>query len=144
MSLASIKPYFRARMNALGFTKEHPEAFDAEEVPSTIIDKTFHILNGPSTFVSNNQNHLVMTVDVGMQIFFKGYRDEEQGRLRAESALESILRETLTATNRVTQASDGIKDVKLTSAEIIPMDESQDNISLLQMEFSVDYTLDFE
>jgi len=144
MSLASIKPYFRARLNTLGFTKEHPEAFDVEAVASTIIDKTFHILNGPATLVSNNQNHLVFTVDVGVQIFFKGYRSEENGRLRAESALEDILKETLSATNRVTQASDGIKDVKLVTAEIIPMDESQDNISLLQIGFSVDFTLDFE
>ena len=101
-------------------------------------------MNGPATFVSNNQNHLVMTVDVGLQMFFKGFRSEEDGRLAAEVALEDILKECLTAENRVTQASTGIKDVKLSTAEIIRMDESQDNISLLQMAFVVEYTLDFE
>ena len=144
MSLASIKPYFRARMAALGYKNEHLEAFDTEEIASTLVDEAFHIVVGPASGVSNNQNHLVMTVEVGLEMFFKGYRTEETGRLRSEVALEKILKECLTAANRVTQASDGIKDVKLTAAEIAPMDESQDNITMLGIVFGVDYILDFE
>lgn len=144
MSLASIKPYFRARMAALGYQNEHLEAFDSDDIASTLIDEAFHIVVGPASGVGNNQNHLVMTVEVGLEMFFKGYRSEENGRLRAEIALENILKECLTAANRVTQASDGIKDVKLTAAEIQAMDESQDNISLLGIVFGVDYILDFE
>ena len=144
MSIQHIKPYFRTRMSALGYRKEHPEAFDVEEVPSTIIDETFHILLGDLTGISITQNHQVIEVPVGLQMFFKGYRSEEDGRLRAMEAMEDIIKECCTAVNRVTQASDGIKNVEFATGVAVPMDESQDNITLLQMEFVVLYTLDFE
>ena len=144
MSIQSIKPYFRARMLALGYEKEHPEAFSTASIASTLRDKTFHILIGDLSGVSNNQNHQVIEAGVGMQMFFKGYRKEEDGRLLSMAALESIIKEVCTSRNRVTQALDGIKDVKFISAEAVPVEDTQDNITLLNMTFEVLYTLDFE
>lgn len=144
MSVQNIKPYFRARMLALGYDNEHEEAFDTTEIPSTRIDNAFHILLGNLTGLSNNQNHQEILVPVGLQMFFKAYRVEEDGRLLAMSVMENIIKECCTASNRVTQASDGIKDVRFLSGEAVPMDASQDNITLLQMEFEVLYMLDFE
>jgi hypothetical protein len=143
MSLANIKPYFRDRMAAVGYENEHTEAFNLENIPSTLRDEAFHILVGAATGQSNNQNHLVMTVEVELQMFFKGYRSEEDGRLRAEIAMENILKETLTAKNRVTQASTGIKNVEVDTAAIAPLDESRDNVSAMAILFSVTYMLDF-
>lgn len=144
MSFDVVKGYFRSRMSALGFTKEHPKPFDTDEIASTLRDKTFHILLANFNGVSNNQNHQVMTIEVGMQMFFKGYRNEEDGRQLAVETLDSIIKECCTAVNRVTQASDGIKNVSFLFAETVPVEDSNDNITLLNMAFEVLYTLDFE
>jgi len=144
MSLNLIKPYFRARMNAIGFSNEWHEAFTTENIPRTRIDKAFHILLGNGSGIRQNQDDQEITIPVGMQLFFLSGRDEEQGRIAAMTEAERIIKEVCAPKNRVTQASDGIKDVRLNSFEAVALDISNDNITLLNIEFEVFYILDFE
>lgn len=143
MSIASIKPYFRARLSAIGYSNEWPEAYQFEDIPSTRRDKAYHILLGDAFSNGQNQTDQEILIPVGVTIFFKAGRVEEGGRLASMISAEAVIREVCAPKNRVTQASDGIKDVRLSSFEAVPLSEDQDNVTRLNLAFEVLYILDF-
>lgn len=144
MSIQSVKPYFKARLADAGYTNEWAEAFQFEDIPATRRDKAFHILLGDAFSQQQNQTDLEILIPVGVTIFFKAGRVEEDGRLASMVAAEAIIRKVCAPQYRVAQASDGIKDVRLSSFEAVPLSDDQDNITRLNMAFEVFYIVDFE
>jgi hypothetical protein len=144
MSITKIKPYFRTRLQAIGYTNEWPEAFDFENIPSTRRDKAFHILIGDVFNFDQNQTDQTMLVPVGLSVFFNATRENEQAHIDALASGEAIIKEICAPKNRVTQASDGIKDVRAQSFEVIPLSDDQQRVMRLNMAFEVLYILDFE
>jgi hypothetical protein len=144
MSINLIKPLFRKNMLELGFDNEWPEAYQFEDIPSTRRDKAFHILIGGAFGASQNQTDQVVLLPVGLTVFFKAGKIEEDARIEAMSAAENIIKKICAPKVRVSEASDGIKDIRLSSFEAIPLSNDQDNVTRLNMAFEVLYILDFE
>ncbi len=143
MSIQSVKPYFRTRLAAIGYKNEWPEAYQFEDIPSTKRDKAFHILLGDAFSNGQNQTDQEILIPVGVTIFFKAGRKEEDGRLASMIAAEAVIKEVCAPKNRVAQASTGIKDVRLSSFEAVPLSDDQDNVTRLNLAFEVLYILDF-
>jgi hypothetical protein len=143
MSIQSVKPYFKTMLAQAGYTNEWAEAYQFEDIPATRRDKAFHILLGDAFGQKQNQTDLEIIIPVGVTIFFKAGRVEEDGRLASMVAAEAVIKRVCAPQNRVTQASDGIKDVRLSSFEAVPLSDDQDNITRLNMSFEVLYILDF-
>jgi hypothetical protein len=144
MAFADLKTYFRSVFQDLGYdmSKEHGEAFDLESIPSTLIDRAFHILSvGPVQGIRQNQADQELSASVTLSVFFQGFRSEEQGRESAMAAGEEFISEALRAKRRVSSFASGIKNVTLENLEAVPLDDSNDNIVKLTMLFTVNYSI---
>ena len=144
MAFVDIKPYFRTVLIDSGFdaSKEHGEGFDLENIPSTLIDRAFHILVSSSiTGIRQNQADQELAASVTLKIFFHGFRSEEQGIEDALTAGELILSTACNAKRRVSSSSSGIKNVTFTNLEAVPLSDLNDNIVQLSMSFSINYIL---
>lgn len=132
-ALSEIRPYFRTHMNALSF-KEHMDAFNYDNIPSTIINNTYHIASptggrkGAYTNASQPIEH-----DIIIRVFFKGYRYPALALDQAMTSYDQILARVLDADNRL---GSGIKNVYLNSVNIKPHSASNDNLVLLEITFT--------
>ena len=131
MALTDVRPYFRARMDALGH-KEWTDGFNTENIPSNILDRSYHLSNG--SIASEASSHIghEFLYPVTIKLFLKGYRDPKQGIDDAVGYGENILNEVLKSSNRLGTT---IKDVIPQGMEILPLNESNDNAIILQVDF---------
>ena len=131
--LTAMKPYFRARLNALGL-REWTDGFNFENIPANILDKSYH-LEFPSgarvdayDMTSNDITH-----DIVARVFFKGFRNPSQAIDAALLKYEQILESVLASENRVGVA---IKNIYLDSCQIRALSDSNDNAVILEITFS--------
>lgn len=135
MSFSLIKPYFRARMAAVGYTNEHREAVNLQNVPATAIDRSFHILVQGSSGVSANLSDQVVNASVVVSVFFAGWLDELAAIDDATSEAETILKSCVKISERVTGVDD-LRNISFVSHSVAAVDESNDNIMVLTLEFN--------
>lgn len=140
MSLTEVRPYFRARLEAVGLT-EWDDAFNVDNIPDTLIDGSFHISASPIRNVTLSQNDLQLEHEVSIKTFIKGYAQPKDALDKAMERLDAILKEVLKPSNRVT-GTGGLRNVLFLSSEILPMAESQDNVVLVNVVFRVQINLD--
>jgi hypothetical protein len=136
MSLANIYPYFRARMNGLGFT-EWPDGFNLENIPKTIINKSYHILTPDLAGGPSNQNHQDTDTSVTISFFEKGFRDPTEAKERAMLDIETIVKDVCNISNR----TDTLLNVVFDGGTIDPINASDDNQVLIQLNFTATVVL---
>jgi len=132
MSLAAVRPYFRTRLDALGY-KEWSDGFNFANIPQTILDGSYHLEVG--TAGGTKVGQLVTEIDfpITVRVFFQGYSDP-RGRIDdAMAAADAILAEVLIESN-----SQGatIKAVLFDSVTVNPYDGSDDNDIILELVFT--------
>jgi hypothetical protein len=132
MSLAAPVTYFRTVMNALSH-KEHKDAFNDENIPSTALHRSYHLYLEQASIVNQNQSVIEVLQPIRVRLFVKGYRDPWTGRETALGYADSILKSALAPTRRHTQTS-GIKNVTFISGQ--PTELSIDNDNVIQMELN--------
>ena len=132
MAISSVRPYFRARMKALNF-KEHKDGFNFNNVPSTLQDKTFHIDSGDLTIGSANQLTHEIDYKVTVRVYKRGFRDPNAALDAVDQTTETILTEILKPSNRL---GTDIKDVVPDAIRKVPLDNSNDNAIILEMDFT--------
>lgn len=133
MSLSLIRPYFRTHLDSLNY-KEWKDAFNYDNIPSTIINRSYHIdtpTGGRRGAYTNGSQPLEH--DCVIRVFFKGYRYPATAIDDAMSAYDTILATVLDADNRL---GAGIKNIYLNSCTIKPYAPSNDNLVLLEITFS--------
>jgi hypothetical protein len=134
MSLEAVRPFFQEHVSALGFT-EWEEPFDAENLPSTIIDRAFNlrVLSVNAGPASNQSVQFNVTQQV--LLYFKGYQDNRAAVEKAMTEAETVI------INCLNPANFGVGEVKgvfLDSLEIDALDENvNDNIVIARIVFSV-------
>ena len=74
MSLSGARSYLRSRANSIGL-KEWSGGFNFENIPSTLINRSYHIQSGTGSGVKLNQNDQEITFSQTVRIFIKGYKD---------------------------------------------------------------------
>lgn len=131
--LSEIRPYFRSHMDALNF-KEHKDAFNYENIPSTIINKSYHLDTGTGgrkgEYTNQSQD---IEHDCVVRVFFKGYRYPALAIDEAMTSYDTILARVLSAENRLQV---GIKNIYLNDVSIKPYQASNDNLVLLEITFT--------
>lgn len=132
MSLASVRPFFRDRLEGLGF-EEHIEPFQPNQIGETIVDDTFHISTG--SIVSSFANQRVHSFDfpITVRIYKKGFVDLLEAYDDIHSTADDVLSDLLDPTVRLGTV---IKDIVPESIDVLPMDETNDNILYLEMAFT--------
>ena len=132
MSLADVRPFFRSRLNALGY-KEHSDAFDDNNRPKNLLEKLYRIESGPLNGGPANQSVHTFDFDVTIQVTLRGGRDNvslvDRGFVVAEEILADVLQvEVRNGTN--------IKDIIPGSISIAPFDVTDDNDCILSLGFT--------
>lgn len=133
MSLSEVRPYFRARMNYLGYT-EWADAFNFENIPESILDKSYHIDANQIRVISFNQADLSIDHSVTLRLFLKGFRTPKDALDSAMIRLDAIYQEVLKPGNRLT-GTGGLRNVLLDSTDLQPLSRSNDNAVMVEMNF---------
>lgn len=135
MSFAAIRPYFNARMLAVDPDfREWEDAFNVDNIPSTMFDKAWHLEFSPSTFGQANQACLTFLVPVSLKVFLKGYRSPKDAVDKALSLAESIVKEASGPSNRLNQPL--IKNVLPNLVDVRKLSETNDNSVVLEISFN--------
>lgn len=125
MSLSAVRPYFRARFVALGY-REWSDGFNFENIPESIIDKSFHLDANTLSNVAMGQTDLEIEHRVVTRCWFKGFRTPKEALDRTMERVEDIIVEVLNPANRLT-GSTGLRNVELSEVTVSPIAESNDN-----------------
>lgn len=139
MSLTAVRPYFRARLNSLGY-KEWDDAFYAENIPENIIDKAYHIDANEINRASFSQTDLQLEHVVTTRLFFKGFFTPKDALDKTMERLDAILKEVLKPSNRLTGTS-GLRNVDLQSVSIEPLADSNNNTLMVLLTWNVQVNL---
>ena len=132
MSFSAVRPYFRARLDALGY-KEWTDGFNFANIPQTILDGSYHLENGTAGSTKVGQTVTEIEIPITVRVFFQGHRDPK-GRIDdAMIAADNILAEVLVESNSQGQT---IKAVLLDSVTVSPYDGSDDNDIILELGFT--------
>lgn len=132
MALTDVRNYFRNRMYALGYN-EWTDEFNIENIPSTILDKTYHVESGDiASTASNHQPHR-FDCPVTIRLFLKGYDNPVSAVDDAYVHCEDVLAEVLLPANRL---SDDIHDVQPVNIAVEPLTASNDNSVVLVITFN--------
>lgn len=140
MALTDVRPYFRTHLNALSL-KEHPDGFNVENIASTILDNSYHLEIGTIATSASNQRDHIFAMPIKVRVFLKGYRDPANEIDAAIALSENIMAEVLKPSNRY---GTDIKDIIPVSIVPTPLDESNDNSVILEMDFTANVILCFD
>lgn len=132
MSLSAVRPFFRTRLNALGFT-EHTDAFDDENREQTRLEKLYRLESGPVASGPANQTVHEFEFDITLVITLRGKRDNVDLVDRAFEVSEDILEDVLQESVRI---GTDIKDIVPSTISVAPYTGSDDNDLILSMGFT--------
>lgn len=131
MSLANIYPYFRERMDSLGF-EEWQDGFNRDNIPKTIRNKSYHILTPSMIGGTVNQNHQNTSTSVSIQFIINGYRYPTEAKETAILEIENIVKDICNIRNRTAT----LLNVVYEGATMDALNTSDDNQVLVDMDFT--------
>ena len=135
MSLSNVRGYFRTHFDAESYT-EWKDGFNKDDIPNSIINKSYHILSPTIVQQNHNQIHLELVETIETTFTLKGYRTPADAIDDAHTEIEDLLDRILGHSNR-TKSVSGIKNVVLDNIDIEPYSEDNDNMVRVTMRFSV-------
>lgn len=135
MSLTASRSYLRARAEAIGL-KEWKDGFNFSNIPSNLIDKSFHIETNQAVGIKLNHHEQDFNFSQTIRIFTKGFRNPAQAIDSSIAIAEDYIKECVTSKNRVTQTS-GIKNVVFENANFDAQDVNNDNLVVASLTFRI-------
>ena len=132
MSLTVVRPFLRDRMEALGFD-EHRDAFNTDNIASTIMDNTFHMETGTISSEAANQIDHDFDYPIVLRVFKKGFRNTVEAYDAIDQTAQDILEDLLDPEVRLGTA---IKDIVPDTILSVELDSTNDNIIVLEMSFT--------
>lgn len=134
MSVSLVKPFITSKLTALGFN-EWTDAFGEDNLPSTLIDKSFHYRLVSLDATSFNQETVEYNLVCEVKIYFKGFADTglalDQSLVECENVIADLQ-------NIEDQATSQIKGLFFDSMSLDPFDDAlNDNIIVATLRFSV-------
>lgn len=131
MSLANIYPYFRERLDGLGFS-EWEDGFGRENIPSSILDKSYHILVESLAGGSINQTHQNVTASLSVQIIYKGYARPVEAIEQALADTELLVKDICKVSNRTRDMLNIVYD----GSALEPLSVDNDNVVISRLDFT--------
>lgn len=123
MSLTAIRPYFKARCEAIGY-REYAEAFNADGVGRAALDKRFMIVMGEAQPQQVSPREMTILMDVTVRLYFKTGRSTVERVETAVEDAEKLIKDAMKTTNRIGST---VRDVRFNSLSIEPTDLENDN-----------------
>lgn len=139
MALSDIRSYFRTHMEALDYV-EWRDGFNAENIPSTLLNNSFHIESGDVTPTVSNHQVYEFDCPVTVRIFLKGYLDPVSAIDDSYASVEDIYSELLLPSSRLTTA---VKDIVPTAVRVSPLTLQNDNAVLVEIDFNAKTFMSF-
>lgn len=122
--------YCRSRLISLGY-KEWGSSFEAENIPKTRLEKSFHLKMGLVRGVSNNQNVQIIEAPIEISIFCPPERESKTAVNNAVEKFDALIVDLIKAENRLN--FDGIKTVNFESFALESLGKSNDNGIILRI-----------
>jgi hypothetical protein len=138
MSFDSVRLYFKARCEAVGLV-EHDDAFNADNIPDTVIDGSYHVSFNSFNGIKSNQNDQELSVPVTVEFYVKGFRYPNEGVDSALILAEALIKEVQKPVNRLGQV---LKNISTSDGVIEPITLANDNIIRVRIIFNVVMVLD--
>lgn len=132
MALADVRPFFRTRMNGLGFI-EHEDAFDPNNVPQSVLDNRYQIESGPVSSTITGQNVNELDFSITLRVYQKGGRDNVELVDDSWATADTILADIMQPSVRL---GTDIKDIRLETISIEPLSGSDDNDLVILLGFN--------
>lgn len=140
MSFIDLRPYFEARMKTVDQDlREWPDAFNIENIPSGILDKSWHVEFGPFNYTGTAHTCLHFDCPVRLQVFIKGYREPKEAVDSALKFADAIVKECCKPSNRLNQAT--IKNVLPNLIDIRELAQGNDNCAVLELTFDCEIVI---
>lgn len=133
MGLAAVLPYFDSILEGLEFTKWE-EPFAADNIPSSIIDRAYHLTAGPIDGIQNNQANQDAEMGVQVRIFLKGFAYPSDARDEGIFNGERVVIQAVKPENRTLTA--GLLNVVFNSMALEPLADSNDNMIVIVLDFT--------
>lgn len=130
MSLTNIKPYFRTRLDSLGYT-EWDDAFNVDNIPETILENSYHVLLPSISGGPINHTDQSTESDVTVLVFKKGYRNSNDAIDEAILSVENIVKDVCKTVNRTST----LLNVVFNEATIDKINDANDNAVILEFKF---------
>jgi hypothetical protein len=140
VSIKSIRPFFAARLEAIGF-REWRDGFVFENIPETILDKSFHVYLETISGSPIDQKDQSLTGLVVIRVFFRGYRDVTEAIDESISSTEAIVKEVCKVSNRT---SEGLLNVVFDGVDYEPLTAQNDNSVLVTLRFAAQTLFEVE
>ncbi len=133
MSLTKVVPYFRTVMTTLGH-KEWKDALDDTNIPSTILNRAFHIMPTEASSLKQNQDAIEIEQAVAVKLYVKGFSNTAAGRDLAMQYQEDVIRSALTDSTRA-QLYPGLKNVKFSGSNLTELSANNNDVIRVTMNF---------
>lgn len=135
MAWSDVRPFFKSKLDGLGYT-EWPEGFfTAENLPDTVVDKAYHVIVNDISGDRQNQCDQESTLAVEMSTLHKGYRYPAEAIDAAVAGSEEIMSALVAPLART--MTTGILNVVFNKANIAPIDNTNDNTVVVTHSYSV-------
>lgn len=132
MSLSAVREYFAEHALALGYRK-HSDGFATDNIPSTKLNRAFHVEAFNFTGSPQNQMDLELRAPATVRLYFKAHKNVDDGIAVATDGGEVYLERALKASNRLGVR---IKNILLNGMVIEPHAETNDNVVVCRLEFT--------
>ncbi len=140
MSIAAVRPFFRTRLNGLGY-KEHVDAFDDTNREQKKLEKLYRIEVSSITGTGADQTVHTFDVDVDLVVTLRGKGNKNVELAdRALEVFEEINGDILQEDVRVGTV---IKNVTPSSSAIAPYSGTDDNDLTLTVGFTCEIICEF-
>lgn len=141
MSFQTLRPYFNERMKAVDpDLREWPDAFNIDNIPSSIIDLSWHLAFQPISYRGNAQTCLSFSAPVRVSVCLKGYRVPQEAVDRAHILADAIIKECCKPVNRLNQPL--IKNVLPSLVDVRALTQDNDNVAVLEMSFNCEIIIE--
>lgn len=136
MTFSTIRTYFEERMATVDSElKEWEDAFNIDNIPSSILDKSWHIQFNPFSYNTGGAHTcLSFTCPVTLNVFFKGYRNPKEAIDTALIFADAIIKECTKPVLRLNQPK--IKNVLPSLVSVRELDTTNDNAAVLELQFN--------
>jgi hypothetical protein len=130
VTLGGVRDFLRARLDALGY-REHEDAFNFSNVPSTVLDRAYHLECGTMQVAPPDGRLHTFTFPITARFYFKGYRNPSEAVDAALAEGQTILSDLLDPEVRL--QTEGLKNIRLTSVSPQPLQNTNDNAIILEI-----------
>ena len=140
MSFTDLRPYFQARLAAVDPDfREWEDGFNVDNIPSTILDKSWHLRFDPFSYVGTAHTCLSFDCGLTMSVFFKGYRNPQEAIDSALFFADAIIKECTNPVHRLNQPK--IKNVLPSTVAVRELGATNDNAVVLEIQLTCEVIL---